>query len=492
MLRIVEKNDEFLKKGIVYVIYILIASAYILLLSYSTSFVFPRYWGSDSAIFQTIGMGWSKGALPYVDLFDHKGPIIFLIDMLGYKISGTSTGVLCIQIVSFVCFMVLTHCICKESGMCDTKAFFCTILNIMFLSFSYDEGNMTEEYMLPYIALTFWLGIKYLKKYNRGNMEHPVQYAFWYGVSFAFGLMTRLTNALPVIVFVVSVTILLILHKKWKNLLKNIGAFLIGVALVVLPFAIYFYVKGAFSDLVWGTIGYNLFYTNKNAVLVMDLSDRTTRRYLFSALVPIVGILLTGIQKLASKKYAYALVYGMLGLAELLLFLNISFYPHYTMILVPNIALILFELAYDVDFSKYERGIYYVGIVVCCLISTKLAYENIKWMYQRTHNYEPEYVQYLQENKVNDSVITYNTDNKCLYLDYDIVPQYRYFALQDWQGDFSEVIATDIYDIYESASVEYLIVKGKETIIDDVLKSKYHIVNTYEEQDVAIWRLNDQ
>ena len=136
----------------------------------------------------------------------------------------------------------------------------------MFLAFSYDEGNMTEEYMLPYIALSFFMGLKYLKEYNKGNIEHPVKYAFFYGICFSFGLMTRLTNSLPVIVLVAFITILLIVHKQWKNLFKNIVTFLIGCVLVILPFAIYFYIKGAFGDLVWGTIGYNLFYTKQGVL----------------------------------------------------------------------------------------------------------------------------------------------------------------------------------------------------------------------------------
>lgn len=482
------KNKESLEKIIVYTIYILISIIYIIGLSYSTSFVFPRYWGSDSAIFQTIGMGWSKGALPYVDLFDHKGPIIFFIDMVGYMLTGTSTGVLFIQIVSFICFIFFLHCIHKESGISDKKAFLYTILTIMFLAFSYDEGNMTEEYMLPYIALSFFMGLKYLKEYNKGNIEHPVKYAFFYGICFSFGLMTRLTNSLPVIVLVAFITILLIVHKQWKNLFKNIVTFLIGCVLVILPFAIYFYIKGAFGDLVWGTIGYNLFYTNKNAELIIDLSDRTTRRYLFS-LTPVLGILLIGIRTLIARKYIYGLFYCMLGLTEMLMFLNLSFYPHYTMIVAPNIALILFELSRNSSIPKYKNGVYYVVIVVCCLINTKFAYENIKWMYQWTHNHEPEYVQFMYDNSINDSVIAYNTDNKCLYLDYDIVPQYRYFALQDRYGEFSEVIEADIHDVYDNASAEYLIVKGDGTIIDDILKNKYHIVNTYKEQNVVIWTL---
>lgn len=483
------KNKESDGRLIVYALYLFIAIIYIIGLSYSTSFVFPRYWGSDSAIFQTIGMGWSKGALPYVDLFDHKGPIIFFIDMIGYLMTGTSTGVLIIQMISFFIFVLLLHSIHKVSGISNIKAFLYTLLVIMFLTFSYDEGNMTEEYMLPYIALSFLCAIKYFKEYEKGKIEHSTGYGFIYGIGFSFGLMTRLTNSLPIIVIVAFITALLIVNKQWKNLVWNIFSFLGGCLLVILPFVIYFSLKGALSELLWGTIGYNLFYTNKNAELMIDLSEKSVRRYLF-ALAPIIGILLMGIRTLKNKKYVFGSFYCILGLAEILLFLNISFYPHYTMIVVPNISLILFELSSNPCRVKWINRVYYAMVIVFCLISTNFAYNNIKWMYQWTHNHEPEYLQFMNDNSINDSVIVYNTDNKCLYLDLKIIPQYRYFALQDRYGEFCDTIEEDIHDIYEEASAEWLIVKGEETIIDDILKDKYHIVKEYKDQDIIIWALN--
>lgn len=33
---------------------------------------------NDSFIFNTIGKFWNEGKIPYIDLFDYKGPIILL------------------------------------------------------------------------------------------------------------------------------------------------------------------------------------------------------------------------------------------------------------------------------------------------------------------------------------------------------------------------------------------------------------------------------
>ncbi len=46
------------------------------------------YPGTDSAAFLYIGRRMHEGAIPYVDLFDHKGIILYLIEYFGLSISG--------------------------------------------------------------------------------------------------------------------------------------------------------------------------------------------------------------------------------------------------------------------------------------------------------------------------------------------------------------------------------------------------------------------
>lgn len=37
------------------------------------------------------------GRIPYKELFDHKGPFIFFVDMLGFMITGNKSGIVIIQ-----------------------------------------------------------------------------------------------------------------------------------------------------------------------------------------------------------------------------------------------------------------------------------------------------------------------------------------------------------------------------------------------------------
>lgn len=56
--------------------------------SFSTSWLYPYYFGGASAQFLTMGKAWYLGKLPYVDMFDHKGPFIFIVVLDALQLRG--------------------------------------------------------------------------------------------------------------------------------------------------------------------------------------------------------------------------------------------------------------------------------------------------------------------------------------------------------------------------------------------------------------------
>lgn len=55
--------------------------------------------GNDSSIFRYVGLEMAKGGMPYRDSFDHKGPLIFIINCFGIWISYYR-GVWLIELIS--------------------------------------------------------------------------------------------------------------------------------------------------------------------------------------------------------------------------------------------------------------------------------------------------------------------------------------------------------------------------------------------------------
>ena len=75
-----------------------------------TSFLYPIHNRVDQNCFMTIGKGILKGQVPYRDLFDQKGPVIFFMHALASRISTTSfIGVYFLQYVFLIVFMIYTR-----------------------------------------------------------------------------------------------------------------------------------------------------------------------------------------------------------------------------------------------------------------------------------------------------------------------------------------------------------------------------------------------
>ena len=62
----------------------------------------------DANAFFTMGKGFVNGLVPYLDLFEQKGPILYLIYGIGYLFSHDSFfGIYLLEIISYTVFCIL-------------------------------------------------------------------------------------------------------------------------------------------------------------------------------------------------------------------------------------------------------------------------------------------------------------------------------------------------------------------------------------------------
>ena len=78
-------KESFCLKRVIWAL--LTATLFLLIFSWSTSPLYQTY-GGDSPFFQIIGLGITQGKVPYVDLFDHKGPVPFFMNALVVLLHG--------------------------------------------------------------------------------------------------------------------------------------------------------------------------------------------------------------------------------------------------------------------------------------------------------------------------------------------------------------------------------------------------------------------
>ena len=81
--------------------YALLVAAAVLFFCSKSSFGYPINDWSDANIYFTIGKGMTRGQVVYRDLYDHKGPLLFILYALGAAISDTSfIGVFALEALS--------------------------------------------------------------------------------------------------------------------------------------------------------------------------------------------------------------------------------------------------------------------------------------------------------------------------------------------------------------------------------------------------------
>ena len=66
---------------------LLLAAVFVLFFGECNTPLGPRV-GSDNAMYLTMGTALANGYAPYSDIFDHKGPLLFLLQMLPQLFNG--------------------------------------------------------------------------------------------------------------------------------------------------------------------------------------------------------------------------------------------------------------------------------------------------------------------------------------------------------------------------------------------------------------------
>ena len=85
-------NTFFLKRDIVYSLAVGFTFCFIFNFALTVN-PFTLYSGYDQSIFEQVGLGMLQGRIPYVDLFDHKGFLLYVINAIGLWISPGHLGI---------------------------------------------------------------------------------------------------------------------------------------------------------------------------------------------------------------------------------------------------------------------------------------------------------------------------------------------------------------------------------------------------------------
>ena len=444
--------------------------------------IYPRVletWYSDQYIFELTGKMWAEGGIPYVDFWDQKGPLIFLFNMIGWKLTGSALGIFILT----ACWSAITVNMLYLIAKVFVPERHATVLPVLIAWISAawigflcaPSWNLIEPLCLPFLAFSLLIAVRWLAHAERNaTASLPWWHAFVYGLSFSVCLLSRLTNALSVCVIVLVITVMLVMRKQWKTLLISVVSFLASIATLLLPFCIYFVAHHAFYEFIYGTLLFNMSYAGNAEGLLS--AQFNTLVLIICVPVAMVIFALAHIVFIASqqhKKYISAIDCTMLinGILFLALFFKISPYQHYAAIATIFLPVLL---GYASQLIAKQWQVIVAAVLILAILCGYHAKVDNKLIWSEPVYNEPELEQVI--NQADGDVVLYNVLVGA-YLQYDLKPMYRFAWLQDWEASFSDSYQSMLQEEFSTARAQYIVVQPYYTMpepaITDILNRYY-------------------
>lgn len=315
---------------------------------------FEPYWYGDEGIYLTIGNGIRMGQHLYVDIVDHKTPLIYYFASLG---SQLNFRILLVSwmLLTTVAFYRFSERIFEKSYSTHLATFFFVLTTTVPLF----EGNIPngELFVMGFVLFAFWIlsHSRYfavlLADKEEQRKRHTYIPVLMSGILLGLGILTKVPAILDAAAafsvgwfatfFKLRETSLHTLLKK--ELPQTVLAMLIlfaGIALPILFSIIYYVLRGSGEAYLNFGLLYNLHYSGNWDLGITNpiLAFFFTLQGKF--LIVVSGVLvMTALYKYISPRFQFIVTWTLLALFASLL--SNRPYPHYYLQVFPPLALLV-------------------------------------------------------------------------------------------------------------------------------------------------------
>ena len=480
--------NQVIKKIGIYSFICLISFLILFLFSTSTSSLYGNYFEDDSAIFVLMGKVIKEGMSPYKDVFDHKGPILFFIQALGQLISEGRCGIFFVQFIllSFtnILFFKIANKFCSTS-----KSIITLLIGMCFFALFMEEGNLSEELSLPFIASCLYIAIIWIKSENLFNKKIYL-YSFLFGINFSIIAFIRLNNAAPICGMLLGITLIFIFKKEYTKLLKCILSFLLGSFIITIPIILYFLKENALFEMLDATFLFNFKYMN------IDLYEEYGIAQKLRCSMHIIILAAIGIPLIRKEKDITLLLTSTSIITYILLFFGEGF-SHYYVITVPLVIIfiaILFNYLEKGSFEKTEKIFVYLIILFVCLIYMCVRIINTaNYLVNKNQvtiqNIETLVNQVSEEEK--KDIFVYKTYLAApVYLYGNFMPNYKYTFHQAHLTKVDSNLENQIYQHIKNNNIKWIICNDLSDK-QNLTETDQYILNNYTLYDFIEISLQD-
>jgi hypothetical protein len=464
----------------VYPVCLLLAAVFLFLLTKSSP-LYPLNDWVDANIYFTIGKGMMHGRVPYLDLYDQKGPVAFLLFGLASLVSDSSfLGVYLLEVIAFSFFLYASYRIVSLYTERYAFAALPPIAAFVLGSLSFSHGGSLEELMMPLFAWSLYGSLRYFKN----EYPSPVPLKMIALNALFAGLM--LFGKFNLLAFYIAwMGVIAISQLTAKHYMRAVTASLLFLAVMFatgIPWAVYFGLNGGLKDFLHYYFYQNLFgysWTDESSTIsIVYIIIKSVGAFFYRNLqiaLPIVFgfvwyvILLWKKTKLV-EKINVVLLFGLLACA---IYMGGQGYRYYGLVLTPFMALGFAPVARWL--AAHDKGLWdktrlrrvLFAALTLVMLGFGLLISDNRYMLSIPREDTPQarFAAIMNERKTTGDVtlFCYACPDAGFYLATDIIPAYRFFASVN--VDLPELRQAQ-QDYIKERSAEFVVTRNLDITIE--------------------------
>ncbi len=435
-----------------------------------SSFIYPYNDWYDPNCFFTVGKSMMNGIVPYRDLNEQKGPLLYLAHGFAWLLSHRSfIFIYFLECLSLTIFLYYSYKVMRLYA--DRKVLLLVpVLGVMTCTTNaFYRGDSAEEFSLSFTAISLWLFLRNIEKGTCISKKEAILIGVYSGCIFwiKFSLLGMYLGRYCVYV------VWCIRNKQSKQIWETTKYIILGVLIVTAPFLIYFAINNAIFEwlkvyvydnvfiYITGTLAENMMQGIYNIA-----GNNAIIYYLCLAGLVFMFIGFTG--------YKRAYLISMLLWEFFLIYVGGQHYFYYSLIM-NSFALFGLLFIYRIclegalDRFSIKNAIYYATVVVCLIVSFVITPNRYFIGVDKELLPQYKFAKIIEADKdENTTLLNYMFLDGGFYTICDILPNCRYFCKTNMESQ--EMI--DAQNEYiKNGDIEYIVSRR------EVNDSKYELIS---------------
>ena len=286
---------------------------------------------TDSNVFYYVARVMLRGGMPYRDTFDHKGPLLYVLNVLGLRIAQWR-GIWVIELFFIAgTFYLIYRTARLLSG--PLFSFFVVMAAGALLYEFFDGGNYSEEYALLFISGALYIFADYFLNGTITNLR-----LLLCGGCFGAVLMLRPNMVAVWVVMCLGVLYQCIREKKTADLARFLLFFIAGTLIVCVPFIVWLVINGAFSAFIDCYLTFNTLYTASTQGTMQTAYRVDALVHFMRYRILLIAACAAVLDSARSKKLCSSLHAIFFFVTLILLSISAESYDHYGIVMIPAIV----------------------------------------------------------------------------------------------------------------------------------------------------------